>query len=258
VLDRYTEGLVLAGLAWHYRDTWMLLAVFAAALGSVLVSYVRARGEGLGARLKSGTMQRPERLILLGSALTFSPVLEALLDPTNPEPSHRLVAGAVIILAVGSNATALRRLGELLRVLDPEIWGTGAVRTLRQNLLPSSAATGLDFLVVLLLVHRAGLSPVTATVAGCLAGGVVHFALTRARATAGATPRPGRHGFVTGTSAALNAGGVAILLLLLGVDYRIAWWLVRGVVYVAWNYPLHRGYLFVSPAGRRPRQAGRS
>ena len=73
ILDRYSEAAMLIGLAWYYRESWVLLPVLAFLAGSFLVPYVRARGEGLGLHLKVGLMQRPERVVVLGVAVVFSP-----------------------------------------------------------------------------------------------------------------------------------------------------------------------------------------
>ena len=56
-----------------------------------------------------------------------------------------------------------------------------------------------------------------------------------------------RYAFVSITSLMLNAGGVAVLLLVPAVNYLIAWALVRVAVFVAWNFPLQRDYVFASP-----------
>ncbi|HEU4538786.1 MAG TPA: GtrA family protein, partial [Polyangiaceae bacterium] len=56
-----------------------------------------------------------------------------------------------------------------------------------------------------------------------------------------------RFAFVSGSSALLNAGGVAVVLLLPRVDYRVAWAVARGVIFVTWNYPLMRDYVFAPP-----------
>src|SRR4051812_28844271 len=67
VMDRYSEMIVFGGLAYFYRDSWAMFVVLAAALGSVMVSYTRARAEGLGIHdVNIGAMQRPERLVYLG------------------------------------------------------------------------------------------------------------------------------------------------------------------------------------------------
>jgi CDP-diacylglycerol--glycerol-3-phosphate 3-phosphatidyltransferase len=74
VTDRYSELVIFAGLLGYYliNDSWLLagLTYFAAA-GSVLVSYVRARGESLGYETKVGILTRMERYMVLAPALIF-------------------------------------------------------------------------------------------------------------------------------------------------------------------------------------------
>ena len=65
VADRWAELFLFTGFAWHLRHTGWLLAAMGAVAGSMMVSYTRARGEGLGIELKGGTMQRPERIVLV-------------------------------------------------------------------------------------------------------------------------------------------------------------------------------------------------
>ncbi|PKN81208.1 MAG: CDP-alcohol phosphatidyltransferase family protein [Chloroflexi bacterium HGW-Chloroflexi-9] len=81
VLDRVSEAVVLFGLAWWAidtgRDTEALLA-FTAVVGSLMVSYVRARAEGLGLALKDGLFTRSERVVLTGVALIIGFVTAAL------------------------------------------------------------------------------------------------------------------------------------------------------------------------------------
>ena len=50
ILDRYVESALIVGLAWYYRESWVLVACLLALTGSLLVPYVRARGESLGVR----------------------------------------------------------------------------------------------------------------------------------------------------------------------------------------------------------------
>ena len=120
VLDRYVEGVLFIGLAWFYRDSWLLVFVLAALLGSLLVSYVRARGEALGIRFSNvGLMQRPERVVLLTLALVLSPALEVALDAGEPHPIHRLVGAAVVLLAVTTFVSAAQRFAHAYRELSP-------------------------------------------------------------------------------------------------------------------------------------------
>jgi phosphatidylglycerophosphate synthase len=71
VADRATDVLILGGLAWHFRTTTELAVTLAAIGGSFLVSYTKARAQGLGIACDVGLMERPERMILLiAGALT--------------------------------------------------------------------------------------------------------------------------------------------------------------------------------------------
>jgi putative flippase GtrA len=125
-------------------------------------------------------------------------------------------------------------------------------RTFVRGALTSSIATGSDFVAASLL-HGLRLPAAVATVLGCAVGGAVAFALNRNWAFHARDGRKRtqlwRFGFVWGTSALLNAAGVAALLLLEGHFIR-AWLVTRGVVYLAWNYPLLRYFVFRPPRKR--------
>lgn len=119
-LDRLGEGMVLAGLAGFYvinlvelaldpslvaqqvarglePRTWAAVALTAvvALVGSFMVSYTRARAEGLGLECKVGWFERPERLALVIAAGLFG------VGPVMP--------GALLLLAILSFATATQR-----------------------------------------------------------------------------------------------------------------------------------------------------
>jgi CDP-diacylglycerol--glycerol-3-phosphate 3-phosphatidyltransferase len=95
-LDRYAEAAVYAGMLIHYAGVgpaWGVGATFAAAIGSLMVSYARARAEGLGVACRVGIFARPERIAVIIVGLVTGLVLPAL-----------------VVLAVATNATAARRL----------------------------------------------------------------------------------------------------------------------------------------------------
>ncbi len=96
VIDRYDELLLLGGVLVYFTregNTWGIYLTYAAAAGSVLVSYMRARAEALGFDGKVGLLTRVERYIIL--------ILGLLLNWT---------IYSVGIIAVLGNATALQRL----------------------------------------------------------------------------------------------------------------------------------------------------
>jgi phosphatidylglycerophosphate synthase len=117
VLDRYVDAAILIGLAWYFRGSWTLLPTLAALLGTSIVPYVRARGDGLGVEMKDGLMQRPERILYLGVPLVLSPLVETIWYPPTPHPAHRLAAVAVTFLAIMSNVTAIGRFVRLVIAL---------------------------------------------------------------------------------------------------------------------------------------------
>jgi CDP-diacylglycerol--glycerol-3-phosphate 3-phosphatidyltransferase len=71
-LDRYSEGILLTGLGYYFAKSGQpaaVVLVFVTLLGSVMVSYVRARSEGLGLDNKVGILTRVERSVVLILAL---------------------------------------------------------------------------------------------------------------------------------------------------------------------------------------------
>ncbi|MEO6845104.1 MAG: CDP-alcohol phosphatidyltransferase family protein [Ginsengibacter sp.] len=69
VLDRYSELILFLGICFYLiAHHYFLSSLFAfiALIGSMMVSYTRARSEGLGIENKDGLMQRPERVVLIG------------------------------------------------------------------------------------------------------------------------------------------------------------------------------------------------
>lgn len=95
-LDRYAEAAVYGGLVMYYATAGTILGVgaaFFAAIGSLMVSYARARAEGLGVECRAGLFARPERIAVIIVGLVTGLVLPAL-----------------VVLAVATNVTAVRRL----------------------------------------------------------------------------------------------------------------------------------------------------
>jgi phosphatidylglycerophosphate synthase len=119
VLDRYVDAVMLMGLGWYYRETWVLLLVLFAMLGTSVVPYIRAKGEGMGVSIKDGLMQRAERMLYLGGSVALSPILEAILFPYDRHPNHYLAIAGLAFLAITSNLTALNRFRHLVGALSP-------------------------------------------------------------------------------------------------------------------------------------------
>jgi phosphatidylglycerophosphate synthase/putative flippase GtrA len=252
VVDRYVEGAAYIGLAWLFRDSWVLLAVLLALFGSMMVPYVRARGEALGVRMAEvGIVQRPERIVVIALVLCASPIVEALWTAPQAWPKHPVVALGMMFLAVSTQVSAVQRLVHAWSKLATppaapvvRFHGRGSVT---RNVIAASSATIIDFAAVLLMVQVLEISPPIATLVGCGVGASFNF-MTNRMWTFGSDGHPavqvGRYALVSMGSAVLNGGLVALALLLPSVPSLLAWAAVRALVFVTWNYPLHRDYVF--------------
>jgi phosphatidylglycerophosphate synthase len=107
-LDRYAEFFVFFGLLFHFRDGWMFVVVLFALMGSVMVSYIKARAQSLGSVRTVGLMQRPERLALLIAGSLINGPVETFI-PDYPDAAF---STSLILLALLSNWTAVHRLLE--------------------------------------------------------------------------------------------------------------------------------------------------
>ncbi len=96
VSDRYAELIILGALLYYFTYSEQHVAAvvtFAAAAGSILVSYIKARAEAQSFSAKEGLLTRAERYLVLGPSLVFNyPVI------------------GVWIVAVLANFTALQRI----------------------------------------------------------------------------------------------------------------------------------------------------
>jgi phosphatidylglycerophosphate synthase len=71
VLDRYSDAFLFLAIAWYFLDRDNLIGIYVSLgtlLGAFLISYTRARAEGLGKSCHTGVMERPERILLLAFA----------------------------------------------------------------------------------------------------------------------------------------------------------------------------------------------
>jgi CDP-diacylglycerol--glycerol-3-phosphate 3-phosphatidyltransferase len=96
VVDRYSDLVVLLGVVLYYHraaDTQGVFLTMVTMVGTIMISYTKARAQSIGLACEIGLMERPERLIVLIAGATFN-----VLTP------------AVIALAVLTNVTALQRI----------------------------------------------------------------------------------------------------------------------------------------------------
>ena len=104
VIDRYSDLVVLLGIVVLFARTPNArgaLVAMAGLVGSVMVSYTKARAESIGIECNVGVMERPERMICL--------IAGALLDQLEP---------ALWVLAILANVTALQRIVVTRRLMS--------------------------------------------------------------------------------------------------------------------------------------------
>jgi len=131
VLDRYSELIMFLGICYYLvAHHYFLSSLFAflALIGSMMVSYTRARAEGLGIECKGGLMQRPERVITIGvSALACGIVAHYIggdykLFITGLSfhvfESMSVFTIPITIVAILSNITAVKRLNDCKKALE--------------------------------------------------------------------------------------------------------------------------------------------
>jgi len=113
VLDRYCELFTLGAISYYLIMTGHeigALITFVALVGSVMVSYVRARAEGVGLECKVGFMQRPERVVVTSIGCLACGIVGQCI-PTRPDTAITILIAAMTIIAIFANLTAFARIG---------------------------------------------------------------------------------------------------------------------------------------------------
>jgi CDP-diacylglycerol--glycerol-3-phosphate 3-phosphatidyltransferase len=131
VLDRYSELILFLGISYYLvAHHYFLSSLFAfiALIGSMMVSYVRARAEGLGVECKGGLMQRPERVVLIGVSAILCGVASIWLGgnyklfipgiPFQVFETISIFTIPITIMAVLTNITAINRMRDAKKSLD--------------------------------------------------------------------------------------------------------------------------------------------
>jgi phosphatidylglycerophosphate synthase len=111
VSDRWGELFVFMGYAWYLHESPWMLAALAAFGASMMVSYTRARAEGLGISLSGGMMQRAERILLV----TGGTLIAAWYGGTT---AVTVLGSVMLICTLTSSATAVSRWVTAYRELD--------------------------------------------------------------------------------------------------------------------------------------------
>ncbi len=110
VLDRYCELFTLGGIAFYMMMVGYpigALVTFLALVGSIMVSYVRARAEGVGLECKVGFMQRPERVVVTAIGCLACGITGMCVP--NSQIAIYILVIAMAVIAVFANITAFAR-----------------------------------------------------------------------------------------------------------------------------------------------------
>ena len=114
-LDRIEEGLVLTAIAWYFAENGESLAAAGCVyvvLGSLMVSYTRARAEALGVECKVGLATRPVRVVLLSIGIVLANVeISGDLD---------LLSLSIAVMAALTTVTVIQRVWHVRRELKTE------------------------------------------------------------------------------------------------------------------------------------------
>lgn len=131
VLDRYSELFMFLGICYylisHHYFISSLIA-FIGLIGSMMVSYTRARAEGLGIECKGGLMQRPERVVLVGTSALACGIASGYIGgdyklfipgiPFHVFETMSIFTIPLGVLAILTNITAYNRLMDAKQALD--------------------------------------------------------------------------------------------------------------------------------------------
>lgn len=131
VLDRYSEMFMFLGVCYYLiAHHYFLSSLFAfvALIGSMMVSYTRARAEGLGIECKGGLMQRPERIVILGVSALLCGIVSHFLGgdfkiyvpglPIQVFETLTIFTLPITIMAVLTNLTAISRINMTKKAME--------------------------------------------------------------------------------------------------------------------------------------------
>ncbi len=131
VLDRYSELILFLGICYYLVSHHYFLSslfAFIALMGSMMVSYTRARAEGLGIECKGGLMQRPERVITIGVFAIICGITGEVVGGNykiyipgisfHVFETMSIFTIPITIMAFMTNITAINRLKDAKKALD--------------------------------------------------------------------------------------------------------------------------------------------
>jgi CDP-diacylglycerol--glycerol-3-phosphate 3-phosphatidyltransferase len=131
VLDRYSESVLFLGICYYLvAHHYFISSIFAfiALIGSMMVSYTRARSEGLGIENKGGLMQRPERVVLIAVSAIACGITANIIGGDyklyitgikyHVFETMTIFTLPIVVMAILTNVTAFKRLYAAKKTLD--------------------------------------------------------------------------------------------------------------------------------------------
>ena len=162
VLDRYSELIMFLGICYYLVSHHYFLSslfAFIALIGSMMVSYTRARAEGLGIECKGGLMQRPERVVTIGICAMASGIAGHYIGGDYkiyvPGISFHIFETISIftipitVMAFMTNITAINRLRDAKKALDVKDLKEKEVASAAKNQPLTTIVTGLFLLTAI-------------------------------------------------------------------------------------------------------------
>jgi CDP-diacylglycerol--glycerol-3-phosphate 3-phosphatidyltransferase len=130
VIDRYSELIMFLGICYYlvaHHYFFSSLFAFIALIGSMMVSYVRARAESLGVESKGGLMQRPERIVTIGLCAMLCGITSLYIGGDykffvpgikfHVFETMSIFTFPIVLLAILTNVTAFKRLLDAKKAL---------------------------------------------------------------------------------------------------------------------------------------------
>ncbi len=116
-LDRFSEAFIYVGILSFFEGTIFSYIVFFILVSTTMVSYTRARAEGLGVKCEVGIMQRTERVVYLGVLSVLNFFGNQIASAMGYHQDNYLFKLALILILAFSSYTAIQRMVHVMRTL---------------------------------------------------------------------------------------------------------------------------------------------
>jgi len=119
-LDRIAEAFIYLGLLSYFQNSLFIYVVFLIISSTMMVSYTKARAEGLGAKCDVGIMQRTERVVYLGLFAVFNFIGNLVTTAFNLGGRDYLLKISLLLLLIFSIYTVIQRMSVTMKELKKD------------------------------------------------------------------------------------------------------------------------------------------